>query len=81
MSSASPTRVDRLRESVGVDAQTLQATVAAPVRFVGFWAAVLLPFAYTPLLFTELEGTMLTAFLALVAVHVASLLLGRQYRT
>lgn len=79
MSSASPTGVDQLRESVGVDAQTLQSTVAAPVRFVGFWAAVLLPFVYTPLLFTDLQGSTMTAFLALLAVHIVSLFLGQQY--
>lgn len=79
MSSASPTRVDQLRQSVGVDAKTLQSTIAAPFRFVGFWSAVVLPFAYLPLLFTDLQGATLTAFLALLAVHIVSIVVGRKY--
>jgi hypothetical protein len=78
MSNASPADVDR--ESVGFDAETFQATVVPPVRFVGFWVAVLLPFAYVPLLFTGLEGATLTAFLALIAAHIVSLVLGNQYK-
>ena len=80
MSSASPIGVDRLRESVGFDAQSLQAVVTTPVRFVGFWVAVLLPFVYVPLLFTELQGATMSAFLALITVHVVSLVLGKQYK-
>lgn len=81
MSGASSTRTDRLRQAVGVDAKTLQSTVVAPVRFVGFWSAVVLPFAYVPLLFTELTGPYLTAFLALVALHVVAIVLGREYNS
>lgn len=79
MSSASPTRVDQIRQSVGVDAATVQSTIAAPFRFVGFWAAVVLPFAYLPLLFTDLQGATLTAFVALMLVHIVSIVVGREY--
>jgi hypothetical protein len=81
MSSASPTRADRIRQSVGIDATTLQANIAAPVRFLGFWTAVVLPFAYLPLLFNGLEGTQLTAFVVLVALHVLSIVLGHEYNS
>lgn len=80
MSSASPIGADRLIESVGIDAETLQSTVVAPFRFVGFWSAVVLPFAYLPLLFTDLQGATLTAFVALLVVHVVSIVLGREYK-
>ena len=81
MSSASPTRADRLRESVDIDAEVLQSTIATPVRFVGFWSAVVLPFVYLPLLFTGLQGTYLTAFLLLVGVHILSIVAGREYNS
>lgn len=77
MSSASPTRADQLRESV--DAQALQSTVLTPFRFVGFWGAIVLPFAYLPLLFTELQGPTLTAFVALLVLHVVAIVAGREY--
>lgn len=79
MSSASRIGTDRIRESVGFDAETFQATVLPPVRFVGFWTAVILPFVYVPLLFTGLEGATMTAFLALIVAHVVSLVLGKPY--
>ena len=70
----------RLREVV--DQQTLRtgaSLVATPVRFVGFWAAITLPFLYLPLLFVGLEGTVARAFLALVGLHAVALLVGHNY--
>jgi len=77
MSSASPTRADRIRQSV--DAEALQSTVLTPFRFVGFWSAIVLPFAYLPLMFTDLQGTTLTAFLALLTLHVVAIVAGQKY--
>lgn len=79
MSSASRTGPSRLAESVGIDAEALQSTIVSPFRFVGFWSAVVLPFAYLPLLFTDMQGATLTAFLVLLVVHVVSIVIGREY--
>lgn len=77
MSSASPTRADQLRKAV--DSQALQSTILTPFRFVGFWSAIVLPFAYMPLLFTDLQGATLTAFFVLLALHVVAIVAGREY--
>lgn len=77
MSSASPTRTDQLRNAV--DSQALQSTIVTPFRFVGFWSAIVLPFAYIPLLFTDLQGPTLTAFLVMLALHVVAIVAGREY--
>jgi hypothetical protein len=48
-----------------------------PVRFVGFWSAVALPFLHVPLLLTGLDGAAETgAFLALFALNVVALVVG-----
>jgi hypothetical protein len=65
-----------------VDQQTLRtgaSLVATPVRFVGFWAAIALPFLYLPLLFVGLEGSVARAFLALVGLHTVALMAGHNY--
>lgn len=79
MSSASPTRADQLRQSI--DVQSLQSTVLTPFRFVGFWSAIVLPFAYLPLMFTDLEGATLTAFVTLLFLHVVAIVIGREYNS
>lgn len=53
--------------------------VAAPLRFVGFWAAVALPFLYLPLLFGGLEASDSTVFGALLAVNALALVIGHNY--
>lgn len=58
---------------------TVRTALAPTVRFVGFWVAVVLPFIYLPLLFTGLGDATMTAFVLLLAAHVVSLLLGREY--
>jgi hypothetical protein len=48
-----------------------------PVRFLGFWSAVALPFLHIPLLLTGLDGSAETgAFLALFALNVVALVVG-----
>jgi len=57
-------------------ADALRRAVVAPLRALSFWAAVLLPLAYLPLLsggVTAGEGSVL---LALVAANAAALYLG-----
>ena len=57
--------------------QHVTESVLRPVRFLGFWSAVALPFLHIPLLLTGLDGTPETlAFLALFAANVLALVLG-----
>ncbi len=59
----------------------IQSLAVRPVRFAGFWAAVLSPLAYPPLLLSGLDGQSLLVLLAGVfVVNVLGLLLGRGYR-
>ena len=53
--------------------------VAAPLRVVGFWAAIALPFLYLPLLVGGLTGQELLAFGSLLAVNALALVLGHGY--
>jgi hypothetical protein len=79
-SSAARDSLSRLSEVTNADLFRSGARIAArPVRFVGFWTAVALPFLYVPLLLSGLDGTESTAFTALVVVHVLSLVVGHNY--
>lgn len=52
-------------------------SVLKPVRLLGFWTAVALPFLHIPLLLTGLEGAADTVvFLALFALNVLALVVG-----
>ncbi|PSQ60949.1 MAG: hypothetical protein BRD23_01210 [Halobacteriales archaeon SW_9_67_25] len=46
----------------------------------GFWAAVVLPLGYLPLLYGGLTDGQATLFLGLLALNVVCLVLGREYR-
>jgi hypothetical protein len=70
-------RASRVREVV--QSQSLQhgaRLVTAPLRFVGFWAAVALPFLYLPLLVGGLEGQETLVFGLLLAANALALVLG-----
>jgi hypothetical protein len=56
--------------------------LAGPLQFVGFWAAIALPFLYVPLLVeTQLQTTAETAtFLVLLGLNVLALLVGHSYK-
>jgi len=57
-------------------------SVLAPVRMVSFWVAVAMPFLSLPLLVTGLETEFeVVAFLSLVAVNVAALVVGHSHNT
>lgn len=58
----------------------LRRSVLAPLRFLAFWAAVLLPLVYLPLLHGGLSGGEPTVLGALLAVNVAALVVGHGYR-
>ncbi|MEF8851443.1 MAG: hypothetical protein V5A44_06985 [Haloarculaceae archaeon] len=59
----------------------VRETVVAPVTAAAFWSAVALPFLHLPLLLlTGLSSqSTTTAFLALVALNVVTLLVGHPY--
>ena len=54
-------------------------SVVNGVRRLAFWAAVVLPLAYLPLLSTPIDGRTSLALVALVAVNVVCLLVGHDY--
>jgi uncharacterized membrane protein len=54
--------------------------VAAPIQIISFWLSIALPVLYVPLLFEGLRGSIFTVFAGLVAPHVLTLFLGRNYR-
>jgi fatty acid desaturase len=74
-------RLSQLRERVPDEQQlpTGVKLVAAPLRFVGFWAAIALPFMYMPLLYGGLQASELTVFVALVALNALALVVGHNY--
>ncbi|WP_211250814.1 hypothetical protein [Haladaptatus cibarius] len=58
---------------------TLVAQVVVfPLQFVSFWASVSLPLLYIPLLFAGFKPGV-SIFLALLAIHVVSLIIGHGY--
>lgn len=59
----------------------LKQRVAEPVRVVGFWLSIALPFLYLPLLATGLNtGSQTVVFLSLLAVNLLALWVGRSHR-
>jgi hypothetical protein len=83
MSNSSPTApIDRLpRLTELVDAQSLRSweVVAAPLRFIAFWAAVALPFLYVPLLAGGLQGQQTVVFVGLLVANAVALVLGHEH--
>ena len=67
---------DRARDTLG----TARSHVMTPLRLVGFWSAIALPFLYVPLVATGLETSQeLTVFLALLAANVLAVAVGHSY--
>ncbi len=84
MSNSSPTapidRVPRLHELVDAwPPQRSLEVVAAPLRFIAFWAAVALPFLYLPLLVGGLRGQQVTVFVGLLFANVVALVIGHEH--
>lgn len=46
----------------------------------GFWAAVVLPFSYLPLMYGGLDDGQVVLFLALLALNAICLVLGQEHR-
>ncbi|MFC4359952.1 hypothetical protein ACFO0N_18550 [Halobium salinum] len=79
MSGASTTASDRTSAGASAFAVSAAEMAVAPLRFVGFWAAIAFPFLYVPLLMGGLEGNEATVFLALLVVNALALLVGHGY--
>jgi hypothetical protein len=70
-------RASRLREVVQSGSlQRSARLIAAPLRFVGFWVAVALPFLYLPLLLGGLTGQELLVFGLLLTANALALVVG-----
>jgi len=60
--------------------QLTPESVLSPVRTVSFWMAVSMPFLYLPLLVVGLETPVeVVAFLSLVVLNVAALVVGHSH--
>lgn len=79
--AARPDRVARaLAETLRHDADRTLAGVAGVLRFVSFWTATLLPFAYLPLLATGFVERHPFAFGGLLLANAVAFRLGHGYR-
>lgn len=57
------------------------AALLRPVEAVAFWSAIALPFLYLPLLVSGLSTTaQTTAFIALLVLHVVTVIGGHHYK-
>ncbi|MFB6103289.1 MAG: hypothetical protein ABEJ73_12100 [Haloplanus sp.] len=61
--------------------QTAAELATRPVRFVAFWVATLLPFAYLPLLATGMVTTHRLGFAGLVGLNAVAFVVGHSYNT
>ena len=56
-------------------------TLATPIRKVGFWTAIVLPFCYVPILLYGLSSPLETlAFFAVLAINLIALYVGHAHR-
>lgn len=53
--------------------------LVVPLRFVGFWASVSMPFLYLPLLAGGLEANELYVFVGLLLLNVLAFIVGHEY--
>ena len=60
-------------------ASTLRAAVEYPLRLVGFWAAVVLPFVLLGLIALGIAQQSPALLTGLVSANVAALVLGKEY--
>lgn len=74
----SPTSVREVFGNATLD--RVSTVITPPLRFLGFWAAVILPFLYLPLLYGGLDSQRATVFVALVLANALALVVGHGYR-
>ena len=78
MSNASPRSTDAAT-SRQLNAQSLLALFQWPIRWLGFWAAIVLPFVLLALLVTGVAQQVPTLLAGLLVANVTGLVLGREY--
>lgn len=79
---STPSRSTLAEAASDVVVTSASATLLKPFEVAGFWAAITLPFLYTPLVLAGPETTAeQTALAAMVALHVVALVLGRRHNT
>ena len=79
MSSASPFS-DSAASDQPTGSEALRINPELPVRFVGFWTAVLMPFVLLGLLAVGTVQQSPELLTALLAANVAGLVLGKDYK-
>lgn len=70
---------DGRRKLTALHARYNEHSLTTPIQFVGFWAAVALPFLYAPLLLNGLAGAELTVFAVLLMCNIVALFTGHSY--
>lgn len=75
------TQLGSALDDVGIALPGVGSSVVEPLTGIAFWTAIALPFLHLPLLFTTglSSSAAQTAFLALVALNVAALLVGHPH--
>ncbi|MFD1586741.1 hypothetical protein ACFR9U_07075 [Halorientalis brevis] len=81
MSTQSPHQDRSAARDWSVVSEQSLTRLVAPVQFLGFWSAVLLPMALFPMLFSGVAGEHLAPFTALVVANVVALVVGRDYNS
>lgn len=77
MSRSQLTDPDALRTVLG---ERLQFSLLRPLARIAFWAAIVLPFLYLPLLVTGLDGgAETTAFVALLVCNTVAIYVGQYH--
>lgn len=62
--------------------ERIAPSMATPIRKTGFWAAIILPFLYVPLLATGLSSSSETkTFLVLLTLNLVALYVGHAHRS
>lgn len=79
--STESTRQDSVARDRRLVSELSRERLVAPVRFVGFWSAVLLPLALFPMLLSGIASQHLVPYTALVAVNLVALVVGRDYNS
>lgn len=81
MSTTNPSNwIDEENTALRAVATRVGSIAVKPLRAVAFWLAVVLPFAYLPILAGGIANEAeLVTFLALMAANAAALLVGHDY--
>lgn len=78
MSSAFPSDATAGGDQFGID--SLKTIVEYPLRLLGFWVAIVLPFVLLTLVAAGVAQQSPTLFTGLVTANVAGLVLGKDYK-